>query len=420
MIKDFKFIDLFCGIGGFHQAMKSLGGKCVFASDIDKHCQITYENNYGLRPIGDITKVKEEDIPEFDVLCGGFPCQAFSVAGKRLGFEDSTKGTLFFDIIRIMKYHKPKYALLENVKNLADHDDGKTWKVIYETLTSIGYSVLKEPVVFSPHYIGVPQLRERVFIMCIRKDIEFEIPQFYFNTNNIKTCSMDTVLQDDSEVDAKYNLSEDYIKLLEHWNDLIKNVNTNDDEVPGFSIWDEYLCDCNVEEELTKCLPYREPIIRKCKQLYLDNKEFIDEWHKRGERLKEFNSIRTRFEWQCNKDRKLASIWNYFIQSRQSGLRVKEATFFPTLVAMNQTSIIGPKKRYITPRECARLQSFPDDFIMDESEAQAYKQFGNSVNVECIRLFAKYMFGDEETRKEYSFETQFPGEFPDIVSYELF
>lgn len=419
-MRNFKFIDLFCGIGGFHQAMQSLGGECVFASDIDKYCQNTYEKNYGLRPIGDITKVKEEDIPKFDVLCGGFPCQAFSVAGKRLGFDDPTKGTLFFDIIRIMKYHKPKYALLENVKNLASHDDGNTWRVIYETLTEIGYTVLKEPIVFSPHYIGIPQLRERVFIMCVRRDIEDKLPQFYFNPNNIKPCSMNTILQDDSEVDNKYNLSADYIQLLEHWNRFILNVNKDEPEVPGFSIWDEYLCDCDVEHELSLCLPYREPIIRKCKELYLNNKDFIDKWHQDGKSVSEFNSIRTRLEWQCNKDRKNANIWNYFIQFRQSGIRVKEATFFPTLVAMNQTSIIGPKKRYITPRECARLQSFPDTFIMDDNESQAYKQFGNSVNVECIKLFAKYMFGDEETRKEYSFAVQYPNELPDIISYELF
>lgn len=419
MLDKFKFIDLFCGIGGFHQAMKSLGGECVFASDIDKHCQNTYEKNYGLKPIGDITKVNERDIPDFDVLCGGFPCQSFSVAGKRLGFDDPTKGTLFFDIIRIMKYHRPKYALLENVKNLSEHDNGKTWNVIYQSLTDIGYSVLKEPVIFSPHYLGIPQLRERVFIMCVRKDIEKELPEFYFNEKNIKSCSMESILLDDSDVDKKYYLDNDYIQLLEHWNDFILNVNTNEN-IPGFSIWDEYLKDSDVEEELSKCLIYRELIIRKCKELYLNNKKFIDKWHKKSKKVKLFNSIRTRLEWQTNKSRDNASIWNHFIQFRQSGIRVKEATFFPTLVAMNQTSIIGPKKRYITPRECARLQSFPDTFIMDDIEAQAYKQFGNSVNVECIKLFAKFMMGDEETRKLYSFENQYPGEVKPFKMEPLF
>ena len=157
--KGFKFIDLFCGIGGFHQAMASLGGECVFASDIDKNCQQTYFDNYGLMPVGDITKVKAEEIEPFNVLCAGFPCQAFSHAGKKLGFNDPTRGTLFFDVIRIARHHMPEYMLLENVKNLAMHDNGHTWEVIYDTIQDAGYNVLKEPVIFSPHFIGLPQNR---------------------------------------------------------------------------------------------------------------------------------------------------------------------------------------------------------------------------------------------------------------------
>ena len=179
-MNSFKYIDLFCGIGGFHQAMKSLGGECVFASDIDEDCRKTYKANYGIEPVGDITAIDAKDIPAHDVLCGGFPCQAFSKAGKRLGFEDPTKGTLFFDILRIMKYHKPKYALLENVRNLASHDNGNTWKVIHSSLKEIGYNLLEEPVIFSPHYLGIPQHRERVYIMCVRKDIG-DIPPFVFS-----------------------------------------------------------------------------------------------------------------------------------------------------------------------------------------------------------------------------------------------
>ena len=132
IMEKFKFIDLFCGIGGFHQAMADLGGECVYASDIDADCRKTYERNYGIKPDGDITKVEAKDIPAHNVLCGGFPCQAFSKAGNRLGFADPTKGTLFFDIMRIAKYHKPEYMLLENVRNLASHDGGKTWRGIHD------------------------------------------------------------------------------------------------------------------------------------------------------------------------------------------------------------------------------------------------------------------------------------------------
>lgn len=156
----FTFIDLFCGIGGFHQAMSDLGGECVYASDIDEDCRKTYEANYGIRPDGDITQVNAADIPAHDVLCGGFPCQAFSKAGKRLGFADATKGTLFFDIMRIAGHHKPKYMLLENVRNLASHDHGNTWRVIHDSIVEAGYNVIDSPVIFSPHYIGIPQHRE--------------------------------------------------------------------------------------------------------------------------------------------------------------------------------------------------------------------------------------------------------------------
>ena len=135
-MKKFKFVDLFCGIGGFHQAMESLGGECVFASDIDDDCRKTYEANYGIKPAGDITKIDAREIPAHDVLCAGFPCQAFSKAGKRLGFDDEIKGTLFFEVCRILDYHKPKYALLENVRNLASHDKGNTWRVIHDRLKS--------------------------------------------------------------------------------------------------------------------------------------------------------------------------------------------------------------------------------------------------------------------------------------------
>ena len=136
--------------------MADLGGECVYASDIDADCRKTYERNYGIKPDGDITKVDAADIPAHDVLCGGFPCQAFSKAGKRLGFADETKGTLFFDICRILKHHMPKYALLENVRNLASHDSGNTWRVIHDTLDELGYNVIDDTP--SPYWWVTPSI----------------------------------------------------------------------------------------------------------------------------------------------------------------------------------------------------------------------------------------------------------------------
>lgn len=135
-----KFIDLFSGIGGFHIALSSFGAKCVFASEWNKHASETYSANYNITPVGDITKVEEKDIPSHDILCAGFPCQAFSVSGKQMGFND-TRGTLFFEVARIAKHHKPKIILLENVKNFAKHDSGKTLKTVILALNEIGYNV---------------------------------------------------------------------------------------------------------------------------------------------------------------------------------------------------------------------------------------------------------------------------------------
>ena len=405
MQDNFRFIDLFCGIGGFHQAMTDLGGTCVYASDIDKDCRKTYERNYGLIPVGDITKVNSADIPPHDVLCGGFPCQAFSKAGKRLGFDDPTKGTLFFDIMRIINYHRPRYALLENVRNLASHDHGNTWKVIRESLDKAGYDVIEEPVIFSPHYIGIPQHRERVFIMCIGKDLG-RIPPFFFDESKSEKCSIDSILQDDSEIDniERYLLRDDQIEWIELWNEFIKHIAESGDKLPGYPIWADSLCrlkDNELFSELDSLPSWKKNFVIKNAELYEKHKDFIDDWLKRVRKNRNFFGSKAKLEWQVGVDISSPDIWDNIMQIRPSGLRVKPGTYFPALVAITQTSIVGKRKRFLTPRECARLQSFPDTFIPDDKYSQAYKQFGNSVNVAVVKLFAKYMFGDKETRDKF-------------------
>ena len=407
-MKKFKFIDLFCGIGGFHQAMESLGGECVFACDIDADCRKTYEANYDLKPDVDVTKIDPAKLPAFDVLCGGFPCQAFSKAGKRLGFADETKGTLFFDVERIMAHCKPKYALLENVRNLASHDGGNTWRTIHEHLTNIGYNVLEEPVIFSPHYLGIPQHRERVFIMCVRKDIG-TLPVFQFNAKGkLPKCSVENILQDDAEIIdlQKYRLSEDKIQLVDLWNEFIQNIKCK--KLPGFPIWSEYLHEPAMNEDTTGYPAWKINFINKNNQLYLDNREFIDEWLNRAKQNPLFFGAKAKLEWQAGQH-KQPNIWNHILQFRPSGIRVKIGTYFPALVAITQTSIVGCRQRELTLRECARLQSFPDTFQPDIVDAQAYKQFGNAVNVEVVKLFAKYLFGDKATIKKYAKPSDGPG-----------
>ena len=175
-MKQFTFIDLFCGIGGFRQALESVGGTCVFSSDKNKKSRLTYQANYGDMPAGDITKIDAKDIPPFDVLCGGFPCQAFSIAGLQRAFADP-RGQMIFEIIRIAEYHKPSVLFLENVDNLARHDGGNTLKVILEFLDGIGYDVHYK--ILKANDFGCATIRKRIYFVCIRKDlhIKFSFPE---------------------------------------------------------------------------------------------------------------------------------------------------------------------------------------------------------------------------------------------------
>ena len=195
VLSGYKFIDLFAGIGGFHIAMKSLGAKCVFASEIDELASFVYENNFNIKPSGDIRSVDTKDIPDFDILCAGFPCQPFSIAGQKKGFND-TRGTLFFEIMRIANEKLPKILLLENVRNLISHNNGKTFKAIVKAIEQTGYNVYYK--VLNAADYGIPQSRFRIYIVGIRKDIELEkTSKFLFPTKINLEISVRNIL--DSE-----------------------------------------------------------------------------------------------------------------------------------------------------------------------------------------------------------------------------
>ena len=213
----FTFIDLFAGIGGFRLAMQSLGGKCIYSSEFDSQAQKTYLANYGDMPFGDITKESTKSfIPKnFDVLCAGFPCQAFSLAGKRLGFKDETRGTLFFQVEDILRRHQPKAFFLENVKGLAIHDHGRTLKTILEHLDDAGYTVVPPKILNAMDY-GVPQHRERIYIVGFRKDLGIKADDFHYpepTTPGDKRPKFRDVMED-HEVSVKYYLSTQYIETL--------------------------------------------------------------------------------------------------------------------------------------------------------------------------------------------------------------
>ncbi len=315
-LKGFTFIDLFAGIGGFHYALKSFGAKCVFASEIDKKATKVYELNHNLKPKGDITKIIEKDIPKHDILCAGFPCQAFSISGKQKGFED-TRGTLFFDIARIVNFHRPKILLLENVKNFVRHDNGKTLKTVIETLENLDYKVSYK--VLNTSSFGLPQNRERIYIVGFNRK-EFEDISFSFPSPNM-VSSLEDFLEDEP-VNAKIIERED-ISIHKHYNPT-KNI-FNEIDLPN------------------------KPI-----QIGKVNKGGQGEriYHPAGHAI-------------------TLSAYGGGVGSKTGLYKVKGVI------------------RKLSPRECARIQGFPEDFILPKSTTEAQKQFGNSVSINTLQFILK-------------------------------
>lgn len=379
----FTFIDLFSGIGGFHQAMIQLGGKCVLASEIDDYAIETYKDNYGIDSRINIRDINENDVPDHDVLCAGFPCQTFSKAGKQLGFGDETKGTLFFEIERILKAKHPKYIILENVRNLVSHDNGNTYRTIIEHLRNCGYRLTSKPLILSPHQFNIPQLRERIVIAGYYdpKHINDPLELEFNNLKNKDELDFYSIIEENA--DKRFNISEYEETILNAWDEFYKGI---DIKTIGFPIWADYF-----KKGPTSCMPkWKIEFIVKNNELYKRNKDFIDSWLKKYNQLQNFKPTHRKLEWQCGT--KVTSIWDALIQMRPSGIRVKVPNCFPALVAMVQIPIIGKYKRRLSVREAARLQSFPDSFIPNKNDIQAYKQFGNAVNVEVIKNVASILF----------------------------
>lgn len=387
-MKKFKFIDLFAGIGGFHQAMVQLGGQCVYASEIDKFCIERYKENYNIDADHDITKINPEKVPDHDVLCGGFPCQTFSKAGKQKGFEE-TRGTLFFYIEKILQAKKPKYIILENVRNLVSHDNGNTWKVIRQHIIDCGYRITENPIIMSPHQLGIPQLRERVVILGV---YDPDNTDKYLNIDlgtmkDKKDNSIESMLEPNNNED-KYKISKQEERVLSAWDEFYKMI---DLKVIGFPIIVDFF-DGHIDPDYPN---WKKQFVEKNHALYVLNKNAIDRWIKKWKVYETFTPTQRKMEWQAGSS--IESIWEGLIQFRPSGVRVKSPNCFPALVAMVQVPIIGKYKRRLTIREAARLQSFPDSFIFDSNDYQAYKQFGNAVNVNVIKTAAEALFNYKES-----------------------
>lgn len=333
----YKSIDLFAGIGGIRRGFDNAFGsniETVFVSEWDEPAQKTYKLNYPESEIaGDITKISEEDIPEFDICLAGFPCQAFSMAGKRGGFDDDyhgrCRGTLFLDVARICEYHKPKVIFCENVKGLSIHDKGRTFKVIKQTFEDLGYYVFCK--ILNSKEFGVPQNRERIYIVCFRKDLNISEFSFPEGTDNTKTISN---ILDDAPIASKYYLSDTYMNTLK------RHRARHESKGNGFGY------------EIRSLDSIAGTIV--CGGMGRERNLIIDH--------REHSMIPiTQIKGEINKD----------------------------------------DIRKMTPREWARLQGFPDEFMWNLADTHMYKQFGNSVTVSVIEAIAKNIkiMLDEQERK---------------------
>lgn len=522
-VPNLNFIDLFCGVGGFHQALSKFGAKCVLACDIDKDCRIVYKDNYGIEPVPDVKKIDEKTMPDFDILCAGFPCfvsgtlvltnsgykkiedvsledqllthtgkfqkilnlqsksytgklyhisvtkdtiicteehpfyvrkeneepewkkaseitkdyyfgmvkdmcsvneilgcfiegkyiwfklqnikiedtvntpvynfeveednsyivqnvivhncQAFSNGGKKKCFDDE-RGLLFDEIIRIASHKKPKFMFLENVKHILKVSDGKVIEYIKNKIEQTGYKL--QLFQLSPHNYGIPQQRERVYFVCIRNDI--------YNGKDIilpshKKCDDFTKFLD-KNIDQKYYVKGDILEVLNAWDEMVKQFQVGEKLSPTIMIKEAYK---NYTEKEFNDLPsWKRDYITKNKPLIKKYEKQFREWYEKHFSLLEKREIYNQLDWQTGVIKPDDSIFNHFIQIRQSGIRVKKGEYFPTLVAISQIPIYGKEKRYITPRECARLQSFPETFRLSTNDKITYKQMGNSVNVDNV------------------------------------
>lgn len=403
----FKFVDLFAGIGGFHAALSALGGECVMASEIDANASSIYKSNWGIVPHGDITKLANDDlvdVPDHDVLVGGFPCQPFSKSGLQRGMDEA-RGTLFWNIAKIIEVKKPKIVLLENVRNLSGPRHTHEWDVIIRTLRENGYKVSANPLIVSPHQIrpdfgGRPQVRERVLIAATRLPkgqpnfmSEVDIPDLQWakkdwhplNWNLQEHLPLETNLS--KEEKRQVALSEIETQWIDVWSEFVEIImaDAKNGPLPGFPIWvDVWPVSKKVRRE--KEMPdWKHDFIDKNENFYLSHKKVLDKWLKEHNNLQDFPPSRRKFEWQAQDAKDL---WSCIMHFRPSGIRAKKSTYVPALVAITQTSIVGKNrktKRRLTVREGARLQGFPEWFnFYGQKDSASFKQLGNAVNVGVI------------------------------------
>ncbi|TMO88405.1 DNA (cytosine-5-)-methyltransferase [Pseudoalteromonas ruthenica] len=410
-----KFIDLFAGLGGFHTGFANSGYECVFACEIEPHLRTLYKENYGIEPHGDITKVNEAEIPEHDVMCAGFPCQPFSLAGKKKGAECPASGRLIDHVIRIAKHHTPKFVVLENVPNVLTIAEGSFWAYLTSSFSEIGYTIHHK--VISPVDVGIPQNRKRVFIVAIRNDLDvglFEWPEI---TGLAKTSLLDIL---DENLEHK-KLEPAKVDLLKHWQSLLNQLALDrlactSIVAPEFgATYPLHFDKLSLKEikqykgaygaDLSQCVSWEEVMammpsytkknravsnwllesVEFSRELYLANSDICDIWAKKIER--NYNSWQI-LEWRGMRTK--IDIYEHVVQFRASGIRILKPHVAPSLISMTPTQIpiIPSQSRYMSAQEAAKLQNLHELPNLPETIVGAFKALGNAVNAKVIELIA--------------------------------
>jgi len=425
-----KFIDLFAGLGGFHQALASLGHECVFASEIDPELANLYQKNFGTLPAGDI-RLCHLDVPPHDILCAGFPCQPFSKAGGQRGFDCPQWGDLFEYVIEILTRHKPRFLLVENVPNLMRHDGGQTWERVCARLRAAGYAI--DSKLLSPHLFGVPQIRDRAVIVGARRGLQhFNWPS---GTHEAADLNIQSVL-DQWPADARV-LTEASVGYLEAWQALLDELPT-DEKMPSFPIWAmefgatypyrvatpasipaKYLGSFKgafgtplrdlSKRKMLAAVPvyardhrprfpeWKISFIMQNRAFYHRHKKIIDRWLPS---IRSFAPSFQKLEWNWQEGPR--DLWQTVIQFRASGIRAKKPTAAPSLVALttSQVPVIPWQSRYMSMRECARLQSMGNLKYLPAAQTSAHRALGNAVNVQVIVAVAKALVGPKKPRAQ--------------------
>lgn len=422
-----KFVDLFAGLGGFHLALTKFNHRCVFACEIDAMLRELYKTNFGIEPAGDIRQIQLDLVPEHDILCAGFPCQPFSKAGFQQGFlDESGRGDLIDIVLDIVELRHPQYIILENVPEFLHHQDGMWWRWTEGQLKSLGYGADHRRL--SPHKFGIPQVRDRLFIVAALGGLgEFQWP---VETND------EPRLQDylDTEPSNAKPLNDRVKECLKVWQDFLNRFPASK-ELPSYPIWTmEFGADYEFEtstpfargvEDLKRtntkgafgrvladlddaqvmnALPsyartkelqfpkWKRDFIRQNRQFYQTHRCWIDAWLPQ---VLKYPASWQKFEWNCKGEKR--DLFHLVIQFRASGVRVKRATTSPSLIAMTDTQvpIIPWENRYLTPRECAKLQSLGDLASLPASRTKAFQALGNAVNAQIVELIAAQLLTDQ-------------------------